>query len=410
MTSRSKYGFAVALAVGGVACGGVVGSTPPDGSVSVQGEEGGTTQETTGDSAGTVTAHEQGSATSDVGADGPGGAYTDGTIATDGTNVYWIQEPLAADDAGADGPFEIVYCPTAGCPSSGPTTFWSGVNSGALMIAGGRIYFQGLPSAASNQDGWGCEWANGVCDGPLLDCALSGCGSEPTVFTTIVNSGSAPPSLASDGANIYWEDGRTGNEWTVYSCALGATCTSPKALTSVANPGTGSGDSVPPWSFTVDSGNLYWLNFTEYAYPDSSDPMPAAIALESMPVGGGAVSNVCTVPIHDICGGTVAVLQGDAYMSLCGAQGIQRCSLAGGAPTEYMTAHEGASVTTDGTHLFWLTNYGFAYSTETHVNMLTPGASSATPLMTLDPNQGCGYTVYGSTVYAISGTLHSAAM
>jgi hypothetical protein len=98
------------------------------------------------------------------------GSAAPGSLASDGTNVYW---PLGGS---------VYACAVGGCAS--PTALASG-RSGSLAVAtdGARVY-----------------WAE---SGSIVACAPSGCGGNPTTVTTGLNS---PTLLAVDGSNLYWYD------------------------------------------------------------------------------------------------------------------------------------------------------------------------------------------------------------
>jgi hypothetical protein len=311
--------------------------------------------------------------------------WTDGAIATDGVRVYWVQKAL---DAPSSGPFSIVSCPVAGCPAEGPATLVTGVSEGTgigeLVIAGGRIYFEGGPPPTNDAKG------------PLLECPLSGCDPAPIVFASIQNTLTWSPLLTTDGTNLYWED-----EGQLYSCPLGKACDSPTLLASVSSGDPAS--ATMPTQVVTSGGMLYWID------GDTGE-------LDSVPVTGGAIGTVCTVPASTAGGGsgTLAVIDGYAYMSIFDAAGIQRCSIDGGQPEPYAVAHQGWSIETDGTALYWLRDYGYSSDPVTYLTACVPGESCGDPTTVLgmatydegtSQGQGTGFTVSGGYAYTISGTF-----
>jgi len=76
----------------------------------------------------------------------------------------------------------------------------------------------------------------------IYQCAAAG-GGSPAVYAT----DDQPYGLAADGANLYWtNDISPGN---VVTCALGATCDSPRTVAS---------NQSSPQAVAVNATSVYW--------------------------------------------------------------------------------------------------------------------------------------------------------
>jgi hypothetical protein len=84
-------------------------------------------------------------------------------------------------------------------------------------------------------------------DARLVSCALSGCGSSPKTVTSFADPYWSDNGIAIDGSNAYITDGTGGH---IYACPLTG-CTSPTALTN---------GQAGPWRIAVDAKNIYWTN------------------------------------------------------------------------------------------------------------------------------------------------------
>ncbi len=375
MRSRSTRGLVVASALVVAACGGRVESAG-GGSSGV-----GSTAQVVG-----VASGGRDSVSLPVGSPSiarGGGAHlrgrieTDGAIATDGTNVYWTEHEIGGtiDNPDYATPYSIVTCPVAGCGSDGPETFASHVNGGTgigeLVIEGGRLYFQSGPAEDSSR-------------GPIVDCPLTGCGAEPTLFAPIENAYAFSALLTSDGASLFWEDMNN-----IYACPLGDVCDSPTLV--AQSIGNRPADSVA-LQLVESGGSLYWVA------PGGS--------VWSVPTTGGAVANVCSLPGDEglLGWGMLAVLDGYVYVSDLGGS-IERCALDGGEMTDYATGS--LMLSTDGARLYWLTDWGQTSDTTTYLNACEPGASCSGPtrLLGLDARQGVGFTFDEEWIYTVAGTV-----
>jgi hypothetical protein len=396
MTSRSLNDSLLLLALVTTGCGGKVPLGVIDGD---GGSETGSTTHTEHTEAGTDAKRNR-----DTGADvGPGaesGSETgtgngfkpitlynggpsfdsDGAIATDGTNVYWV--------AGGGSPSELMFCPTgcvdtfgpdatAGCPNQA-SVLWSGLNwgfgVGELAISAGRIFFQGAGT-------------DGDANGPLLTCptnSAAGCGAGPTTFATVSSVSLFSPSLATDDVNLYWAD--TNN---IYACPLGDTCPAPRTVAGLPS-GSELIELVP--SLT----SLYWVNI-------------ASSELETVPTSGGPVSAVCTVP-----GAATVSLPGDGYayvsgsLEIGGVAGVFRCPLSGGNGPERFAADDGAeTVLASGAGVMWLSLWDGAQPYT--IRSCAPGATCPNwtdlvgPISM--PNIGNGFTVGGNYLYWVGSVV-----
>jgi hypothetical protein len=133
-----------------------------------------------------------------------GAAKTNGALALDDTNAYWIDSGTSntgfagvkpdPPSAWADG--AVYACPLSGCPG-GPT---------ALVK-----YPMWYASTAIAADSSGVYWTVGTVPeefdgypGNLVRCSSTGCGGAPTVLATLATG--STPAIALDENNVYWID------------------------------------------------------------------------------------------------------------------------------------------------------------------------------------------------------------
>jgi len=286
--------------------------------------------------------------------------FHDGAVATDGTTLFWVQESLT--EGGED---QLVTCPATGCPSSGPSVFWTQANwgdgTGELALVDGRIYFQTQMN------------------GPVVSCPTSGCGSAPTQFVSVTNTQAFGAALVSDGTNLYWHDNDA-----IYACALGVSCASPSKLATLP-----SGDYVS--ELFADGTSVFWADST-------------AATMSSVPVAGGAASILCSVTGKTI--DTIAVLGGYAYSTVAAGDSgngsaIYRCPVTGGAATVYSSDSGAFNVATDGTNLYWLSYHDAG----TLMRTCAPGETCASPTTLFDVLYTLSFIVDGDALYSVSGKI-----
>jgi hypothetical protein len=158
----------------------------------------------------------------------------------------------------------------------------------------------------------------------LLSTATSG------VFATT----SAPQQVVVDAHNVYWADDATN---VIYSCPLGASCTSPTILVNVSAVPDG-GTVASPQQLAVDSTYIYW-----------SDSLGN---INSYPLLGGATALIASGASPF----ALVASAGNAYWT--GASGVFRCpaNAASAASVYYADPSTAfANLATDGATLYWTT-------------------------------------------------------
>jgi hypothetical protein len=103
------------------------------------------------------------------------GQSTATAVATDGTNVYWL-------NAG-NGLGEVLTCPLSGCAGK------------PINLASGNTFPVGIAVDETN-----VYWTTGGA-GIVFKCSITGCGGKPTVLAT---GQSIPVGIAVDATSVYW--------------------------------------------------------------------------------------------------------------------------------------------------------------------------------------------------------------
>jgi hypothetical protein len=233
-----------------------------------------------------------------------------GVIALDNTYIYW------ENTSGT-----VLDCPVAGCPSNVPT----------LLAVNGEGY-SGFESLAV-----GASTAFFVDSSYNIDsCVGGGCGVAPTLY-----EGEADAyyyyyeSLIADSSNTYFTDGTN-----VYSCPLGATCSSPLTLYSDVS------TSIGPLG--VSSSAVFFVR--EGSFRDS---------IRSVPLGGGPDTEICR---SNILSDVEAMVVTDGYVYFTTGydpNSIYQClASGGGTPTVYATDAAPYGLATDGANLYWTNDLG----------------------------------------------------
>jgi hypothetical protein len=133
--------------------------------------------------------------------------YGFGSFALDTDQVYVMTEYFDSNqmaDLGA-----IVSCPKTGCPS-GPTTVITGLH-GATAVAtdGENVYW----IEDGNSDACGSVTGNRA---RIARCSVNGCNNQPTTLAAQLTN---PVALAVDNQNVYWVDmgttGTDGEAWQI---------------------------------------------------------------------------------------------------------------------------------------------------------------------------------------------------
>lgn len=208
---RAWHVLAGALAVGSVACAGILGIDDrqldtSDGGTSQQ--EGGTQD---GPSNADAPANADGPAMGDAPSNSDAPSQTDGgtgdsgpaascdggpcvlatglnhpfLMASDSKNVYWTE---FGDDQGS-GNGAVKGCPLDGCGSGGPTVYATALtNPRGIVSDGTNVYFGTATYSAVN--------------GGIWSCSVNGCNGSPTQLTVA----SVPFGLAVDSTYVYWAD------------------------------------------------------------------------------------------------------------------------------------------------------------------------------------------------------------
>ncbi|HMI87821.1 MAG TPA: hypothetical protein VK550_27250 [Polyangiaceae bacterium] len=147
-----------------------------------------------------------------------GGAMP-GALRVNRTYVYWHSSTDLL------GPQQILACPLDGCIGAPTTIVESG--AGAFAVDDAHIY-----------------WQSG--GATLMQCSFDGCAGAPTMMTFQSGRGSA---LELDATDIFWIEGA--------STASGAIMALPKDKSAPAR--TFVSKLRGPYSLTVDSGSVYWV-------------------------------------------------------------------------------------------------------------------------------------------------------
>jgi hypothetical protein len=235
------------------------------------------------------------------------------SLALDSSNAYW-QNPGGS----------VFGCPLDGCPMSKPTLLSSltGPGGGALeTLAAGNGIALFLSSGGT---------AISAFDGVNPD-------HSPTTYWTTAGAGLS--SLATDATDAYFIDTSTGDagyQATLYSCRIGAACSSPTRLH--------DGATGPLF---VANSEVYFLDFVN----------TTGIAIRAVPIHGGASRKVCDAEnLYQVR--SLAVAGGYAYFTTTGEPAsVYQCAASGGsAPAVYIQDLQPYALASDGANLYW-TNY-----------------------------------------------------
>jgi hypothetical protein len=165
--------------------------------------------------------------------------------------------------------------------------------------------------------------------GNIDSCSGSGCGLSPTIYEA-VSDGGFYQSLVSDSTNTYFTDGQS-----LYSCPLGATCSTPVTLATVTgSERIGALALSPTEVFYVRTG------YTNY--------------ILAIPIGGGKTREVTKA-------GPLAMVVTNDYVYNTDPDSIflSYCLADGGSSGGDLVFAVGLlpyGLATDGTNLYW-TNY-----------------------------------------------------
>jgi hypothetical protein len=164
-------------------------------------------------------------------------------IVSDGTTVYW--------STGYGTGTGVVQCAAAGCNNNPTLLVWASASAPEYVLPAGmavdatNLYFQ---------DAYGTP----------RKCAKTGCNQTATALTTWTASGSLGYGLAIDATSLYWVGG-TGTEpvnpdmpypQMLYRCALSGCGSTPTVLWSTPE----SSPEAEFWArgIAVDGHNVYW--------------------------------------------------------------------------------------------------------------------------------------------------------
>jgi hypothetical protein len=225
--------------------------------------------------------------------------------------VYW--------SANSGGP-AVLACPISGCGDAGArtiTTYPSG--AAGLAVDTSNVYFT-------------CNTSD-LATSFVLSCALTGCGSTPTV---IASEQILPFTIAIDDTNVYWLEEGTGTEGQLQSCPKGGSCTTPTLIA--------TGLSYPS-GLTVQGTNVYF----------SSGP-----SVQSCPVTGcgGSPTTLAT----DLTA-PYGVAVDDTYIyftNYTSAGTVQRCPLTGcsGPPETLLSNLSSPGAIAVDARAVYVANYG----------------------------------------------------
>jgi hypothetical protein len=245
------------------------------------------------------------------------------SLALDTSTVYW-------QNAGGS----VYGCPLKGCPSSKPTLLSSlvGPQSGALetLAAGDGIAV--FITDSGNE---------------LSAFAGGDAGVSPRAYRATTGNGFA--TVVTDATHAYFVDTvRTVNgyalSYTLYSCPLGAACSSPLKLYALPPSNVYYESSTLGALFVADS-EVYFMEATNGGY-----------TLLAISIHGGSARTVCSQLLGPAQALTVA--GGYAYFTMSSAPArIYQCKATGGSdPSFFIQDLQPYALANDGTNLYW-TNY-----------------------------------------------------
>lgn len=150
--------------------------------------------------------------------------YVQGVV-TDGTNVYWTDSVESL----------IFWCPISGCGQD-PALFAFDISEGypqPIVVSGGNVY-----------------WASVGRNGPG---AIVGCTGDCPMYVSglLADSQDGPAGLMTDGTNLYWTNGSSGE---VMSCPAWL----PDAGMNPCNPTALATGRESPGALAVQGDTIYW--------------------------------------------------------------------------------------------------------------------------------------------------------
>ena len=165
-------------------------------------------------------------------------------IAVDANDVYWINTENGTQNGIGDGTLQKL--PLAGSPdAAAPTTVASDLADRPVTILNSSgpsaLAYRGL--VVDDANAYWCDFWNGV----IFECALTGCGSQPTG----VAAATYPTSVAADDVNLYWSD-----EDGIWKCAKSGCDKKPTMVVRTASPST----SALNYAVALDADNVYWIH------------------------------------------------------------------------------------------------------------------------------------------------------
>jgi hypothetical protein len=255
------------------------------------------------------------SAVSDAGVPGPTVLATDtvmtGSLAADGTGVYWPDYSQNINRAPLDG--------GAVAQLLRLTLSFPGSPSGAIAIEGGWLYWLSRDAPV---------FASYVYRAPALGYsyiqpAIGGYGG------TSEQMHPDPTAIAVDTTNVYW-------------ICVGASNSS--TLTQIPIPsdaGTDGGTDAGHWLLATG------YNFTAVAARNGVAYYVDSAVLKSVPVATGIPT------VLDTCGTTNTPAVDDAFVYYSGEGGIRRVPVAGGIPT-LVAPSSGGLLAIDATNVYWV--------------------------------------------------------
>jgi hypothetical protein len=239
-------------------------------------------------------------------------------LAVDNTYVYW-------ENSGGT----VLTCPVAGCPSNVPTILGfdgEGYGFETLFAANTTAFFI---DSSDNID----------------TCAGGGCGLAPTIYLGGASEDGGffdagffeyYSALINDSVNAYFTDGSS-----VYSCPLGATCSSPTTLDTVSS--------------TAYIG-LLGVSSTEVFYVRQGEFYDS---IRAVPISGGPDRVVCTST--PLLGDVEDMVVTDGYVYFTSGDSgntVSQCPVVGGPASTFATDASPYGLATDGANLYW-TNYTY---------------------------------------------------
>lgn len=261
-----------------------------------------------------------------TGQDGPRALFVSGST------VYWTNHSSSGT---------VASCPVTGCTGS-PQTYATGLAlASGITVSSSSIFFGCFGSSAP--DGGTADVGAG-----LFSCSTAGCAMNPSPMTD--NPG-AIVGVASDGANVFWNDAAYGQ---VLSCAVGGCGGTPTVVAQNIN--------TPWYGIATDATNVYFAgrgDGTVYSCPKA-----------------GCGSNPPTTIVSGLTGPYALAVDSDTvYVTTYDPNNMNTpapvvsCPLTGCASPTTVAANQAtpSGIATDGNGVYWANEASATPNTSTVV-------------------------------------------